>query len=155
LAWLAAAQIARNEGYPCSATLVEYSVKDIPYYEGPTASGPFTSKIRSTLKYQSYVDYIKFTRKTTDTWKPVFEKADNPDLFYSLHKVTVYVTGYYVDTAFASYHLLFEDVFDFSLDNNYMGDLFATIVNNWAWLCQQTHVLHPISVSILIIESGN
>ncbi len=29
-------------------------------------------------------------------------------------------------------------------------DLFTTLVNDWAWLCQQTNVLHPITVEAIL-----
>nr|PZN08907.1 MAG: hypothetical protein DIU64_09695 [Caldicoprobacter oshimai] len=152
LAWLAAAQIARNKGYTCSATLVEYSVRDVPYSEGFGVSGPFTAKIRPTPVYKNYLARLKAGTITKNPWPLIFTKADNPDLFYSLHKVDVYATGYMVGTPFASYIVTISDTFDFDLDDNYMDDLFTTLVNNWAWLCQQTHVLHPIPVRITIME---
>ncbi|MDN5276556.1 MAG: hypothetical protein PWR01_521 [Clostridiales bacterium] len=102
--------------------------------------------------YKNYIARLKSSGKDADEWSLRFTKADNPDLFYSLHKVDVYATGYMVGTPFASYIVTISDTFDFDLDDNYMDDLFTTLVNNWAWLCQQTHVLHPIPVRITIME---
>ncbi len=45
------------------------------------------------------------------------------------------------------YLITVHDTFDFAYDNNY-DDLFTTTVNNWAWLCQQTHVLNPIEINL-------
>lgn len=39
------------------------------------------------------------------------------------------------------------DVFDFAYDNNY-DSLFTSMVNNWAWLCQNAGVLNPIKITI-------
>ena len=46
-----------------------------------------------------------------------------------------------------SYSIRINDTFDFDVDDNY-DDLFTSCVNNWAWLCQQTHILNKISVNI-------
>lgn len=48
-AWLAAAQIARVNGYPLSATLVECAVYNSDYYE---TNGSFASAIKSTDAYR-------------------------------------------------------------------------------------------------------
>lgn len=102
--------------------------------------------------YKNYLARLKAGTITKNPWPLIFTKADNPDLFYSLHAVDVYATGYMVGTPFASYIVTISDTFDFKLEKTYMDDLFTTLVNNWAWLCQQIHVLHPIPVTITIIE---
>jgi len=146
LAWLAAAQIARNYGYSCAATLVEHSVKNIPYYE--YGEGLFINKIRLTSVYKDYISKLKSGKiKLNEKNSIVFEKEDNADLFYALHKV--YIKS--EKGLLSIYTITISDIFDFGYDN-YYDDLFTNIVNNWAWLCQQKQVLHPIDVTITLSE---
>lgn len=133
-AWLAAAAIARNSGYPCAAKLVEYSVMNINYTEN---GGDFAKKIKTTTKYK------KWTRDTK-TKELVFEKNDSNDLFYALHRVNISLVASGSNGA----KILVSDKFDFAYDNKY-DSLFTSTVNNWAWLCQQTSVLNKIQVSIV------
>lgn len=69
-AWLAAAQIARNKGYPLAATLVEHSVWYMNYFE---VNGQFASKIKTT------VVYVRMIQKGRGT--DAFSKSVNRDLF--------------------------------------------------------------------------
>ena len=39
------------------------------------------------------------------------------------------------------------DTFDLKYED-YNDNSFVTAVNNWAWLCQNSHVLHKIKVTI-------
>lgn len=82
-----------------------------------------------------------------------FTYNDIPDLFYALHNVNIELT--IIDSPLPSLPDLISvnitDVFDFAYDNDY-DSLFTSLVNNWAWLCQQINVLNEISVSILFNE---
>lgn len=133
LAWLAAAQIAINLGYPCAGTLVSKSVANSDYYED---SGSFASKIKATTAYKNW-------SKNTSISSVEIVKSDNADLFYALHNVNINIIG----SSSSGARVLVADVFDFAFDNNY-DDLFTTAVNNWGWLSQQIHILNPISVTI-------
>ena len=113
LAWLAAAQIARDKGYECAALMVNSGLKDF--------SG--------------------------GSWSFTIQKSDNADLFYALHRVSTSGTGFMIGNSIMYYLITVHDTFDFAYDNNY-DDLFTTTVNNWAWLCQQTHVLNPIEINL-------
>jgi len=75
------------------------------------------------------------------------QKSDNADLFYALHRVSTSGTGFMIGNSIMYYLITVHDTFDFAYDNNY-DDLFTTTVNNWAWLCQQTHVLNPIEINL-------
>ncbi|ADQ05335.1 hypothetical protein Calow_1806 [Caldicellulosiruptor owensensis OL] len=116
LAWLAAAQIARNYGYPCAATLVECSVKNIPYSE--CGEGLFTNKIRTTSVYKDYISKLKSDSKIPNSI--TFSKSDNADLFYALHKVNIKSSK----GLLSIYTITILDTFDFAYDNNY-NDLFC------------------------------
>lgn len=111
----------------------------------------FQDKIRTTSVYQNYVSRVISSGISSDSSFLRFTKSVNADLFYALHNVRVNTTGYNVGSIFVSYVVNITDVFDFSYDNDY-DDLFTALVNNWAWLCQQTHVLHPIPVAIMIVH---
>jgi len=126
-AWLAAATIAKNSGYPCAAKLIEYSVINKPYKE---TSGIFAEKIKKTTKHKKWA-------RDTSAKSIVFEKNDNSDLFYALHSVNISVNASSSEGA----KILVSDYFDFAYDNKY-DSLFTSTVNNWAWLCQQTSVLN-------------
>ena len=66
---------------------------------------------------------------------------------YALHRVSTSGTGFMIGNSIMYYLITVHDTFDFAYDNNY-DDLFTTTVNNWAWLCQQTHVLNPIEINL-------
>lgn len=152
-AWLAAAQIARNAGYPCAATLVECSVYNIPYTESFVLSGGlFETKIKSTSTYKQYLSNVKAGRISPGQSTVLqFTKSVNADLFYSLHQAT-FVTTKSTMAGYTTYTVSVYDVFDFDFIARY-DDLFTTLVNNWAWLCQQTNVLNPISVNITFLDT--
>lgn len=148
LAWLAAAQIAENNGYPCAAALVRASVNNSAYTETIIGNGVCRNKIKTTSLYKNYVKKLKAGSAVSSSM--TFTKATNADLFYALHKVSIsYTTSGYGNLK--TYNIKVHDVFDFAKDNNY-NDLFTTLVNNWAWLCQQTGVLNPINVNIYLVE---
>lgn len=54
-----------------------------------------------------------------------------------------------IDGYITDYRVGFIDTFNFELWR--YEDLFASIVNNWAFLCQAIWVLHPIHVGILFV----
>ena len=76
-----------------------------------------------------------------------FSKSDDKDLYYALRKVNLTFTRVKNGNNI-SYTAKVTDKFDFEREFN--KSLFTTLVVNWAWLCQQTGVLHPISVGIII-----
>jgi len=142
LAWLAAAQIAKLNGYPCAAKAVEYSVLGIDYTEDNGSSGLFASKILNSSAYRNNIGYIRRNGLTYSNEVIEFTKSDNSDLFYALHNVTMTVNKVSND-----YPVEIFDIFDFAYDNNY-DSLFTSLVNNWAWLCQNTFVLNDIYINI-------
>ncbi|GEM01466.1 hypothetical protein SAMN05421839_11150 [Halolactibacillus halophilus] len=130
-AWLAAAEIARRNGYPLSATLVEHSVWNKSYSE---TNGPFAKAIRRTNKYNQ----MKKNRKGTIA----FQKSDSSDLFYSLHKVS-----YSSASSSQGMRIWIRDVYDFEADTSYKN-IFTSVVNNWAYLSQIMWMLHPVDVHL-------
>lgn len=147
-AWLAAAQIARNNGYPCAASLVEFSVNNYKYAE---TSGLIGNKILSTSTYKNYINNIKNNSSSSISGYMTFDKSVNSDLFYALHNVNINTQkmgiGQYI-----TMNVKITDTFDFAYDNNY-DSLFTSLVNNWAWLCQQQHVLNKIPVEINFLDN--
>lgn len=152
MAWLAAAGIARDEGYEWAATMVELSVYNVNLEESIVyGNGPLTLAVKATDAYQDYLDYLLNCGKTSTNDSFCITKSDDADLFYALHNVTTSATGSFIGTSYASYMVTLTDVFDFEYDNDY-DDLFTSLVNNWAWLCQQTHVLYPITITLSTLE---
>lgn len=147
LAWLAAAQIARDKGYECAALMVEFSVYNIDYSESVTdSSTPLLDKLNTTTVFNNYKNKVLNSGLkdfSGGSWSFTIQKSDNADLFYALHRVSTSGTGFMIGNSIMYYLITVHDTFDFAYDNNY-DDLFTTTVNNWAWLCQQTHVLNPI-----------
>ena len=142
LAWLTAAQIARLAGYPCSATLVEYSVYGWNYTE---TNGQFRNKIVRTSTYQNLLNQvIKGNKRLNQGYVLTHTKGENKDLYYSLHSCT-----YTVKKSGSKYSTSVYDKYDFKLDFKY-DNIFSTCVNNWAWLCSNTGVLYVIKVNITI-----
>lgn len=132
-AWLAAAQIAKNMGYPCAGTLVEKSAMGANYNE---TNGMFAQKIKTTSAFARW-------RKNHTETSLIFEKHDNADLFYALHQTACLFSG-----NSSGARATVTDTYDFKPER--YNDIFASSVNNWAWLCQQTGVLRNIQVTIVI-----
>lgn len=145
-AWLAAAQIAKLKGYPCAAKAVEHSVLGISYEENANYDGLFRNKIVATSAYKKYLKKLKSSGNMTIREEITFTKGDNADLFFALHNATITI-GKYV----AEYRTHVYDLFDFELQW-YDGDIFVDAVNNWAWLCQNTHVLNPVEINVYFKE---
>lgn len=149
-AWLAAAQIARNRGYECAAKMVEYSVWGNDYseiYLEGTSGGLFYNKISINADFLSYQAKLGTGSEPTSF---AFTASTDADLFYALHNVNVTAELKLPNTpAFSYWNIVLTDIFDFAYDNNY-DSLFTSLVNNGAWLCQQTHVLHPINFTLTI-----
>lgn len=124
-AWLAAANIVKNS-FPCTAKLITNSVCNIKYSE---TNGMFASKIKKDSCYKNFI------KNPTSSFS-----FTSGDLFYALHTVNSKVSGNKV---------IITDVFDFKKEKAKYGD-FTKMVNNWAWLCQNMGVLHPINVSITL-----
>lgn len=139
LAWLAAAKIARVKGYGCSATLVENSVNNRNYRENGS-SGLFRNKIVRTRAYKHYIKKAKKNKNYNGTLI-TFNKNDSSDLYYALHTATATLSK-----KNKKYRVNVYDKYDFDLQH--YKSLFSSIVNNWAWLCQHTGVLHVIHVQI-------
>lgn len=70
-----------------------------------------------------------------------FEKSENRDLFYSLHKFDYVVTKHGYKKS-----IRIHDNFDFELLE--LDDIFTFAVNNWAYLCQTVGILNNIEVNI-------
>lgn len=137
-AWLAAAEIARKSGYPCSATMVEHSVKGKNYNESGKGK-LFSSRI---VRLNSYKKCYREMCKN-NIMKSSFEikKSEHKDLYYALHLVK---TQRFKKNG--KWWMRVSDRFDF--DIMHYESLFTSIVNNWAWLCQQKGILSPIHAKI-------
>lgn len=90
LAWLAAAEIARDSGYECAASMVEHSVWNTGYYESKVSSSnetPVINKLETTAAYKNHKTTIQNCGSTTFSGSFIVTKSDNADLFYALHCV--------------------------------------------------------------------
>ncbi len=143
--WLAAAQAAKLAGYPCSAALIECSVLGVNYKETKGSGELFHDKIVKTNTYKKYIKKIKKgTYSTGIGYVLTHSKSENADLYYSLHSCT-----YTTRISNNQYKVSIYDLYDFDLMN--YDSVFTGVVNNWAWLCQHTDVLHKINVNISFI----
>jgi len=145
-AWLAAAQIAKIKGYTCAAKAVEYSVLGLNYNEDKGVGGLFRDKIVGTFVYKNYFSETQKSGVAHVSKVKEFTKSDNADLFYALHNATITF-----DKTKTYYKVHLYDRFDFAFDNNY-DSLFTSIVNNWAWLCQNTSVLNAVDINVYFTE---
>lgn len=134
-AWLAAAELAQVLGYPCAGTIVSSAVWGQDYIE---SNGLLADTIETTNAFAAW----RFTAASTPEETIAFEKSDNSDLFYAIHLANIELTA---SPSYARARIT--DVFDFEFEMD-MQDLFSTIVNDWAWLCQYTNNLSVIDVQI-------
>ena len=133
LAWIAAAEIVSKSGYPCAGTVVKASAYGDNYIE---ENGLIANTIAASDTFAAW----KQNRKDSI----YFEKSDNPDLFYAIHAAEIHVSG-----SSSGGHAQLYDVFDFKFETD-MEDLFSTLVNDWAWLCQHIGALTPIDVWVKV-----
>lgn len=88
LAWLAAAQIARDKGYECAALMVEFSVYNIDYSESVTdSSTPLLDKLNTTTVFNNYKNKVLNSGLkdfSGGSWSFTIQKSDNADLFYQI-----------------------------------------------------------------------
>ncbi|MBS9775249.1 hypothetical protein KGV52_00890 [Candidatus Gracilibacteria bacterium] len=133
LAWLAAAKIAEMKGYPLAAQLVKNSVYGEDYNE---RDGKFADAIKETSLYNKMLSHKGFCQKHR------FTRSLNGDLFFAINKFKHY-------TYYNRNDMYIFDTFDFAADYKY-DNVFVSIVNNWAFLNQNMHVLNPIKVGIEI-----
>lgn len=145
VAWLAAAEIASDK-YPCASKLIMNSVFNIDYSENTKSDEKlFTPKIKKDSYYKDYLEKYDKWKKTGEIKKPngiIFKKGD---LFYALNKVDCSMKKNDKKKTVVT----ISDTFDFALEiERYKSSPFVGIVNNWAWLCQNSYVLHSIKVNI-------
>jgi len=74
-------------GYPCSATLIEYSIKNDSYFEvyNMSNAGLFQSTIAQAPKYKNYVSKMKVSLDGL----PKGLEFTGKDLYYFLHDVGI------------------------------------------------------------------
>lgn len=144
-AWRLAAQILRNNGYYCSATLMEYSLNGMNYKESEFASVQRTGVFSRTLPGSTaYSNYKSKVRNGKNPKGINFDDGDVADLHYSLGHVDTKVVS-----RAGTYTSLITDTYDFSYQN--YEKLLTTLVNNAAWLSQHVGVFNPIDVSIYTV----
>ncbi|MBO4497879.1 MAG: hypothetical protein J5739_06710, partial [Lachnospiraceae bacterium] len=125
-AWIAAALIAYDSGYPLSATLVINSVLNQNYTE---YNGLFSSVIPSS---PSFINTLHAFRSSGLPSQVGYQQLSFPryeieDLYFSIHNVTS--ADFYRYYNSVSVHLY--DVYDFDLSCG--NSLFVNLVNDWAW----------------------
>ena len=140
-AWIAAALIAYEMGYPLSATLVIHSVINEPYTE---YTGSFSSVLPSSPSFINVLhDFRSSGLPSLLNYQELsFPRYEVEDLYFSLHAVSS--ADFYRYYNSVTVHLL--DIYDFDLSCS--NSLFVNIVNDWAWLCMHADVLNVISVNI-------
>lgn len=142
IAWLAAAQLARLFGYPCAATLVEYSALGLDYAE---RNGQFREEIEETAVYQACVSQITSGRRSLGKRYVIeFSKKESKDLYYALH-----MAGITFQRTNGTLICRIDDLYDFKYERD-LGSAFTKLVNNSAWLCANLWVLYAIDVNIVI-----
>ena len=143
LAWLAAAEIAKKKGYVCAATLIEYSLAGIDFYESAGfGSGLFKDKIIQVSSFKNYMNR-NYSAPTTYTDGLSFEPSDNKDLYYAIHNYklsTIKEAG--------SQYVIIQDYYDFDPNGLSYKSLFTDLLVDYAWLCTKTGILNEINVTI-------
>ncbi len=144
LAWLAVAEIAKRRGYPCSAQLIKNSIFDEDYEEELGQSGVFKRKIKKNKDFKNCIKGFS-TDYVSDSLE--FQHKNSKDLYYSLHLADIQRSP---KNGKHKYHI--HDTWDFELWTKEDGhSLFATTVNDWAWLCENAHILKVIKVDIYFV----
>ena len=149
-AWLAAAQILSNNGYKCTAELITFSVKGLNYTESSIyqEDGLFTKKIVKTSVFKSFFSKLKSGKKLPKGLE--FKQSDDKDLYLALHNTDISSEVRLPNTAFTTYHFVISDTYDFKKSD--YENVMVGLVNNFAWLCQNTGVLKNINVKIYFMR---
>ncbi len=140
--WLAAAHLAKEEGYHCAAKLVECSILGLDYFEVYDSVGLFTEQIVTTEAYKDFIHKIK--NGTYSIGKPYLvthTREDNADLYYALHCCT-----YIAAKTGTGYKVSVYDLYDFALTN--YKNFFTGFVSNLAWVSQYLGILNKVNVYI-------
>ncbi len=133
-AWKAAAQLARNKGYPLTATIIEHALSHQQYTE---VNGLFTKSIKQTSAY---------TKMRTSTQGNIaFTKAMNADLYYAL-----YLCHYHRLSSSQGMRYVIMDHFDFNNEKTKLSALFKRISANWSYLSTHSSGMSAIDIVITI-----
>lgn len=132
LAWIAAAEIASKSGYPCAGAIVKSSALGEDYIE---SNGLLAKTIETTAAFAHWK--LNFEEESI-----VFERPDNIDLAYAIHKADIRFNG-----NSSGGRAIITDTFDFDFETDMEG-LFATIINDWGWLSQFIGALYVINVQV-------
>ena len=144
IAWLAAAEMAKKAGYTAAGTIVQYSVLGVNYSEN---NGFIADKIKRTTIFRTLLYHVKQTKKPVHR-SHIFTKSDSSDLFYTFHEATFTINK---NINSNNYYTHLYDYFDFALNKVKYDDLFTTLVNDWAWLNQNAHILKNINIDIYFL----
>lgn len=88
LAWLAAAQIARDKGYECAALMVEFSVYNIDYSESVTVFRRLLDKLNTDNVFNNYKNKVLNSGLkdfSGGSWSFTIQKSDK-QIILCLHR---------------------------------------------------------------------
>lgn len=150
--WKTGAQkyLRESRGYETSAWLLEHSLQDSPsdvYRDN-------NSRIAYLINNDSaYLRALDRAIASSDNGKVigyldniVFESGD---LYYSIHKSTIYVDGYQKENGQWIIHATMTDTYDFTEIQSFMGSFgLGTLANDAAVISQTTGAINPYKITV-------
>ena len=156
--WTTGSQIILRDhyGYETSAWMLEHALQDNPtdiYRDN-------NSRIAYLINTDSsYLEKLDEVISKSDNGKIIGYLSDiqfnNGDLYYSIHRATIYVEGYQKDDGQWLVHSTMVDVYDFTEIQSFMddGDIsmqagLGTLANDAAVLSQSMGAINPYRVTV-------
>lgn len=124
--WGAQKLLREDMGCETSAWLLEHSLQDNPSDVVRGNDSRIAYLVNTSSEYLSELDkLLKETKKGVIKNKKlevVFEEKSSPDLYYSIHKATIYVNGYKLENGKWFIEANYKDKYDFSEFMTFMGN---------------------------------
>lgn len=146
-----------NWGYATSAWMLEHSLQDNPSDIWRENDSRIAYLINHDSAYLSELDAAIANAKNNslDNYKISVQFKDG-DLYYSIHKSNIYLTGYKRDDGKWIVNAILEDEYDFTEIQSFMDDSggwskqasMGTAANDLAAISQKTGAINPYHVTI-------
>ena len=146
-----------NWGYETSAWMLEHSLQDNPSGIWRGNDSRIAYLINNDSAYLSGLDnaITKSKNNKLDNYK-ISVQFNNGDLYYSIHKSDIYLTGYKCNDGKWIINAILEDEYDFTEIQSFMDDSGGwskqvskgTVANDIAVISQKTGAISPYHVTV-------
>ena len=149
--------LSKGKGYSTSAWLLEHSLQDNPSNVERGEYSRIANLINTDNAYLRALDNAIANSKDNKLENYKISVAfENGDLYYSIHKSDIYLTGYKREDGKWIVHAILEDDYDFTEIQSFMTDSgdwswdvgLGTVANDVAVVSQQTGAIQPYHITV-------